>query len=115
MLTPSTDDLNQVFRHFVGKEIDLRVFRTNDEHGGAYTVTVRIPEEAMRQAPKEAMGFMRGVLDLLATTAAVAFWEEHRTDVLNQIDPLAVANLAIVEAAKALRQDLIDPKKGDGR
>lgn len=71
-----------------GKEIIIRVGR-DEMMGGKLDLTA-----AMQEGAKE---------------IAKAYIEENVSAIMGKMDPAAVANLAIAESAKLIRQQFIDP------
>ena len=75
---------------FAGKEIIIRL--GHDELTGGRLDLTAAMQEGARQV-------------------ATAYIEEHMSEVLGKMDPAAVANLAIAESAKIIRERFIDPPK----
>lgn len=73
-----------------GREIIIRVGR-DEMMGGNINLTA-----AMQEGAKE---------------VAKAYIEENMSAIMGKMDPAAVANLAIVESAKLIRAQFIDPVK----
>lgn len=83
---------------------------------GGYLIAVKVLDKQLLQhTSQDVPAFIARVQEVLVGLVAAAFWREHKDRVLAYLDPQAVANLALADAARKVREELLDPKKDEDR
>lgn len=78
---------------------------------GNYTFTVEISAVTSFLEKNFPALVMEKVREQVISTLAADYVDQHRAEILTSMNPTAVANLAIADAARGIREKLLDPKE----
>lgn len=107
----NTADLEKVLNGFAGRGSEFTIHATTD---GGYAIVAKINrrELEMSESSSEMRGVVNNIMDSVIALAAAAYFADHKSEIFAAMSPEAIANLAVADAARHLRESVIDPKKG---
>ncbi|HVA10610.1 MAG TPA: hypothetical protein VNG32_00390 [Candidatus Dormibacteraeota bacterium] len=82
--------------------------RTN-QNTGNYEILIEVSRSELDVTNTDSL--LWKALELAATDLAKTYIKDHQDEVLAKLNPQAVANLAIADSARLLREQFIDPRR----